>query len=71
VSVADEETERIVKMELTFLLCLSCYPWSDLAPQNSRFTVDVSEIKKTFEILIDKEYMERIEGQRGMYRYLA
>ncbi|UZJ54306.1 hypothetical protein CBS101457_003626 [Exobasidium rhododendri] len=37
----------------------------------SRFTVDVNEIKKTFEILIDKEYMERVEGQRGMYRYLA
>lgn len=37
----------------------------------SRFTVDVGEIKKAFEILIDKEYMERVEGQRGMYRYLA
>lgn len=37
----------------------------------SRFTVDVAEIKKTFEILIDKEYMERVEGQRGMYQYLA
>ncbi|EPQ27340.1 uncharacterized protein PFL1_05262 [Pseudozyma flocculosa PF-1] len=37
----------------------------------SRFAIDVSEIKKTFEILIDKEYMERVEGERGMYRYLA
>ncbi|KAN0062880.1 hypothetical protein ACQY0O_004701 [Thecaphora frezii] len=37
----------------------------------SRFAVDVSEIKKTFEILIDKEYMERVEGERGVYRYLA
>ncbi|SJX65621.1 related to cullin 4A [Sporisorium reilianum f. sp. reilianum] len=37
----------------------------------SRFTVDVAEIKKVFEILIDKEYMERVEGQRGTYRYLA
>ncbi|KAJ9475483.1 putative Cell division control protein 53 (putative) [Pseudozyma hubeiensis] len=37
----------------------------------SRFTVDVAEIKKVFEILIEKEYMERVEGQRGMYRYLA
>lgn len=37
----------------------------------SRFSVDVSEIKKVFEILIEKEYMERVEGQRGMYRYLA
>ena len=37
----------------------------------SRFSVDVAEIKKTFETLIDKEYMERVEGERGMYRYLA
>lgn len=37
----------------------------------NRFTVDVAEIKKEFEILIEKEYMERVEGQRGMYRYLA
>ncbi|MCO5612177.1 hypothetical protein L7F22_066439 [Adiantum nelumboides] len=37
----------------------------------ARFTVDVAEIKKTFETLIDKEYMERVEGQRGVYRYLA
>lgn len=37
----------------------------------SRFTVDVAEIKKVFEILIEKEYMERVEGARGVYRYLA
>lgn len=37
----------------------------------ARFQVDVSEIKKTFEILIEKEYMERVEGERGVYRYLA
>ncbi len=37
----------------------------------SRFSVDVAEIKKVFEILIEKEYMERVEGQRGVYRYLA
>lgn len=37
----------------------------------SRFQVDVAEIKKTFEKLIEKEYMERVEGQRGVYQYLA
>ncbi|SPO31296.1 related to cullin 4A [Ustilago trichophora] len=37
----------------------------------SRFTVDVAEIKKVFEMLIEKEYMERVEGERGVYRYLA
>lgn len=37
----------------------------------SRFSVDVAEIKKVFEILIEKEYMERVEGARGLYRYLA
>ncbi|CAO1635500.1 unnamed protein product [Parajaminaea phylloscopi] len=36
-----------------------------------RFQVDVGEIKKTFEILIEKEYMERVEGERGVYRYVA
>lgn len=37
----------------------------------ARFQLEISEIKKTFEILIDKEYMERVEGERGVYRYLA
>ncbi|KAE8233501.1 hypothetical protein CF326_g1457 [Tilletia indica] len=38
----------------------------------NRFAVDVGrELKKTFELLIEKDYMERVEGNRGMYRYVA
>lgn len=37
----------------------------------SRFQVEVNEVKKQFEILIEKEYMERVEGDRSTYRYLA
>ena len=36
-----------------------------------RFTIEAKELKKCFEQLLDKEYMERVEGQRGMYRYVA
>jgi len=38
----------------------------------NRFAVDVGrELKKTFELLIEKDYMERVENNRGMYRYVA
>ncbi|KDN52792.1 Cullin-domain-containing protein [Tilletiaria anomala UBC 951] len=36
-----------------------------------RFGVEASELKKTFESLLEKDYMERVEGQRGVYRYVA
>ncbi len=36
-----------------------------------RFAIDSSEIKKQFEVLIEKDYMERVEGQRGVYQYVA
>ncbi|CAO1613646.1 unnamed protein product [Sympodiomycopsis kandeliae] len=37
----------------------------------NRFQIDVGEIKKQFEILIEKEYMERDEDDRTSYTYLA
>ena len=35
------------------------------------FSVDAGERKKAFERLIEKDLMERVEGERGMYRYVA
>lgn len=37
----------------------------------NRFAIESSELKKVFESLIEKDYMERVEGQRGVYRYVA
>lgn len=37
----------------------------------SRFTVELSELKHTFERLIEKDCMERVEGERDMYQYVA
>ncbi|WFC96056.1 hypothetical protein MBRA1_002712 [Malassezia brasiliensis] len=37
----------------------------------NRFAVDAAELKRAFERLIDKDCMERVEGQRGVYRYVA
>lgn len=37
----------------------------------NRFAVDASELKKAFERLIEKDCMERVEGKRGVYRYVA
>lgn len=37
----------------------------------NRFAVDAAELKRAFERLIEKDCMERVEGQRGVYRYIT
>jgi len=36
-----------------------------------KFPASSSDIKKRIETLIEREYMERIEGDRSKYKYLA
>ncbi|KAJ1982509.1 ubiquitin ligase (cullin) of SCF [Dimargaris verticillata] len=42
-----------------------------IAQLQARFKPSVPDIKKAIDAVVDRDYIERIEGQKNMYKYLA
>ena len=42
-----------------------------IAQISTRFMPKIPDIKKAIEVLLDKEYMERVDGTKNMFAYVA